>query len=1066
MTDGENKEAVGKMPDGGRRRRSVPARVFLLLAKVAGALVILVTAALLFLDFYLTPDRLGRIVSRYAGDYVEADVDASSIDFSVWSTFPFFYIDVHDATIVSRRLKKLPADVRAKLPAACDTLARFTRFSVSINPWYLLVNKVVLKSIKLDGLQLNMIAVNDSVNNYMIVSPTDNAPLRLPPFTIKEVQLSNPRDIVYFSLPTKALATLSLNGASLTRHRHDKNSYKLMFGGKLDLDVDHSAILSGFPFSFNGDVGLKFNPFRINITDYSINLANVRSSMDMSISMADRNGGVTRLDYRISPFSLLKLFEYLPASWIANLKDIKSNVQLEAQVHLKSPFRFESGTLPDFSIDFVVPDSYLSYTFAGTGTYTAHDLGLRATLDFNGNDPDKSVLRIGEFHLAGEGVQVMVNGIVDNLFTTPGINANIDAHADFSKIASTLKGLRGMTVRGQLACAVNVAFRLDEMARHEFSRISAKGDLLIKGLEFRGKRGDFSIKSSNVSFHFGDRGMNLGGRSMLDGMLAFTSAADTVHIDIPGYSIDTRRLAVSGGTEVKSLAIFAKENVVPPFRIDVAADKASAMSLADSARLHTAHLKIGGELTGLHAHTEHPHLECYLNADRMDYADRFTKGTLAQLETDLDLDMNGYPKADRRYLRNLFSQFGINGKVKASGGTVTNYVYPAMNRLSDINLSFTPDAVSLKRLTVQSQSNRMTVKGKISNLRHALSKCHGRPVRIDLDVQADTLNINQMARTYTNGKKMRQRLVARGLLPTPVKDTVPDLPGGIPPADTVPLIIPKDILADIKLGIKESRYTNLHIFDIGARVLLKEGDLRIDSLYAHTDFGHAYMNLLYSTRNPLDMNMSFDVALQQINVVTFFERFHALLEMMPYMSNLSGFVSANATGSFDIYPDMDMNLASARAMAYVEGDCLKVHRSPLIHRIARMLLIHNNNDIHIKQMKVRASVHDNLLEVYPFLFEFDRYKLGLLGENDFNGNLYYHISVLKSPVPFKFGINIEGDSDDVKLRFGGYRFKENEVMRHTNIVDLKKVNFVKNVKWFLGKFIEKASQSADNPSEP
>ena len=161
-----------------------------------------------------------------------------------------------------------------------------------------------------------------------------------------------------------------------------------------------------------------------------------------------------------------------------------------------------------------------------------------------------------------------------------------------------------------------------------------------------------------------------------------------------------------------------------------------------------------------------------------------------------------------------------------------------------------------------------------------------------------------------------------------------------------------------------------------------------------------------------------------------------------------------------------MNLASARAMAYVEGDCLKVHRSPLIHRIARMLLIHNNNDIHIKQMKVRASVHDNLLEVYPFLFEFDRYKLGLLGENDFNGNLYYHISVLKSPVPFKFGINIEGDSGDVKLRFGGYRFKENEVMRHTNIVDLKKVNFVKNVKWFLGKFIEKASQSADNPSEP
>lgn len=85
-------------------------------------------------------------------------------------------------------------------------------------------------------------------------------------------------------------------------------------------------------------------------------------------------------------------------------------------------------------------------------------------------------------------------------------------------------------------------------------------------------------------------------------------------------------------------------------------------------------------------------------------------------------------------------------------------------------------------------------------------------------------------------------------------------------------------------------------------------------------------------------------------------------------------------------------------------------------------MIRTDKDIHIKDMTVRAAMHDNLLQLYPFDFEFDRYKLHMLGVNNFNGKLYYHIGVEESPLHFPFSINIEGMFHHPRLRFGGPRF--------------------------------------------
>ena len=39
-------------------------------------------------------------------------------------------------------------------------------------------------------------------------------------------------------------------------------------------------------------------------------------------------------------------------------------------------------------------------------------------------------------------------------------------------------------------------------------------------------------------------------------------------------------------------------------------------------------------------------------------------------------------------------------------------------------------------------------------------------------------------------------------------------------------------------------------------------------------------------------------------------------------------------------------------------------------------------------------------------------------------NFDYHISILKSPIPFKLGLNISGNLDDMKFRMGKAKYKD------------------------------------------
>ena len=166
---------------------------------------------------------------------------------------------------------------------------------------------------------------------------------------------------------------------------------------------------------------------------------------------------------------------------------------------------------------------------------------------------------------------------------------------------------------------------------------------------------------------------------------------------------------------------------------------------------------------------------------------------------------------------------------------------------------------------------------------------------------------------------------------------------------------------------------------------------------------------------------------------------------MPALQNFAGIVNADIAVTTDLYRNMDINIPSLRAAISIEGDSLVLLDPDTFKTVSKWLLFKNKKRNMIDHMSVEAVIDRGAIELYPFMFDIDRYRLGVMGHNDLAMNLNYHVSVLKSPIPFKFGINIKGTPEKLKVRLGGAKFKEKMVVERQQIADNTRINLVQQI---------------------
>ena len=115
------------------KRRSTAAQILKASCFTIGSLILLAVIAIAGLSLWLTPQRLTRLVNEEGSKYLNADIQAGTIDYTLWSSFPSLRIHADSLRIVSRSLRALPNDVKKNLPDNSDLLLTTGAIEGSVN---------------------------------------------------------------------------------------------------------------------------------------------------------------------------------------------------------------------------------------------------------------------------------------------------------------------------------------------------------------------------------------------------------------------------------------------------------------------------------------------------------------------------------------------------------------------------------------------------------------------------------------------------------------------------------------------------------------------------------------------------------------------------------------------------------------------------------------------------------------------------------------------------------------------------------------------------------------------
>lgn len=1099
-------------PEGGKNEcpREKEGRTFRKILRIAaillGSLIVLVILLVAGVSLYLSSGRLTDLVNNEAGKYINADIHAKKISYTLWRSFPRLDLRIDSATVISRTLDTLtPAQLRS-LPADAKKLASLKSFSGSINIVDLFLNRYVIHDIRIEGLNVNLVVFNDSVNNYNIAPSSGEKMKRVPFISAELIDIRNQGSIRYFSLPSNTSASIMLSNLVLDRHhgKGEGNLYHLLIEGKINASSAELSILKGFPFNLSGDLLLHFNPFGVRLTDYAINLGELKSRLSMSLGIGD-DPKIESLNYRISDINIMNLLGYIPKEFRPSLQGIKADLPINASARLMSEWSFSSPTFPSLRIDFSTPagslDYEMAYSQSGNSnsrnpkviTFPLEYSPVSGIFFFNGSHPDKSYIEIPEFRVATDGLEVSMSARADNLTTSPEVKANVRVNSDLRRATDILPYPLPAMLSGTANLETDVSFNLESLTREGlekgFYNLNASGHLALGEGRLQMKSAGIDARVSNLEMAFSQSSSSLTSDYIGDPNLGLTLRIGKISGVSPEGSFGIKGLRFSTGSSIRGkVKPDDLQQAGVPADVDLTiADmgfhdardrfgiRLSSTHLADrltsspdpefAKKLLSDGLTLTSESISIHDkqnrfRIHNPSLSFTLAERQGKIAESPAKGSEAPVSLVTPDSAAPAPAAHTPELLNVnlpdalrefMNSFSLTAALKASKIDLMTPGGDPDNHLAEVSLNLDEDYFGISAGSMMLEKTRGRMDGRISNIRNflLLSPSEENPLDIFMDMRIDTVNINSLAHTYA--------LAKGGIDKIPTKSEVR-------PDDSIALLIPRNLKVDLTASAKETIYMNLHLNDLETKIFVRNGTLRIPTLNLSTDFGNASMNVEYDTSDLYNMNFKVGANLDGINITNFFKNFRGLLSMMPEMKNLSGMLSIGMEGRGRVFPDMSLNTPSVVADLDLEGTDLKVHQSKFIRRITRMMLIRSDSDIRIRDIAVHAGIHDNLLQLDPFDFEFDRYKLHVLGINNFNGRLYYHLAVMKSPIPFPFSINIEGMFRDPRLRFGGPRYNAKKGEEVTSrIQEDNNINIVAIMRGFMGAFIKKAAEASVDP---
>ncbi len=1043
------------------------------------ALILLVLGAAVWI---LNPDQLTPLAEKYANEYLDADVSVGRIELTVWKTFPYATVDIADLTIISKSLDKLPVEERAKLPAYSDTLLETGQFHIGLNLLKLSLGEVALQDAMIDSPNLNLVVYSDSVANYLIVPPSNDtvSSVPMPKISINSLEINHCKKIRYFSYIDTLSAELGITAAQFAET--ESGNFQLLFDGNAGLSMPGGLVMDSIPFSIISNLKWSANnPYKVGISDCNIKVIDIPVTVNSTVSV-EKDPVIENLKMNVGPIDVAAVIRYLPEKYKTRFSKLNTDLSIALKLKLVKRYILSGKELPSLDIDIDIPRSFIR-----SGKGSLENLALNAGVRIDGKNMDKSSVSVKNFNVDGKNASLNIKGSASNLISNAHIDATVKGKANIGNIIRILDIPLNFTVEGIMDANTKINIRLRDITKKRYERLDISGDLSLNDFHFVDQKNATTVYSQLAQLKFGTNNSVEKDGKKISGLLMMSISVDTLSAQAQGMDIRLKNGRIGAGA-LGSPSTILDTTKITPIGASVKADNIRITD-PDSAAINIRNFTCNGTIRRFNHESNQAKFNLDINAARASYGDKKTnmniREGLISLQIDPRVRKTGntlsrridslsliYPALSRDSIlilarkgnrkrgnnklqdgevmdmsvdngfKKLLRKWNLSGKIQARRGRLFTPYFPVRNMIRNIDMCFSTDSFIINSARYRAGRSIFDINGGIRNIRSTLMGRNRKPLSVIFNISSDTLDVNQLIKTTFDGMAYTydsETSVNLADLDEAELERITDKSESSDEPVKAP-IIPRNIDIDVNFFSKYGVYADMILHNMEGIILVHDGALHLKDIYAKTDIGSANFNALYMGKDNENIKFGFDMSLKDMKVAKFIDLLPAVDSIMPLLNDMEGIIDADVAATARVDSMMNIIMPSLTAAVKLHGDSLVLLDSETFKTIAKYLRFKNKSRNMIDNMDVEFIIQDSNMELFPFTFDMDRYRLGVMGHNDLDMNLNYHISVLKSPIPFKFGLNITGNADKMKFRLGGAKFKENHMSQVIHIVDTTRIN--------------------------
>ncbi len=950
-------------------------------------LLVLLVAIAFVINFIVTPKKLTPVVLDAANQTLNAHLDMESVELTFFSTFPQFGLKVKNGSLVSKALNDSSW-------CKTDSLLSFKECVLTVNPIaYLTENRIVVHNLSLEEVAVYAYRNKTGKANWEVTRasvdtiPADTASTDFnSEIDIRNIELKHAnlvfddRNTDIYSRIDDANLKLRLSltkGISTLGLKFDNKNILFWQQGELLVNKIATSLRTDIMVDRQTAVWkLKDTELDVNGIRLDVNGAFRRDTVAKTIGMD--------LEYGLHAPSMETVLRMIPKSYV---KDSKVSAKGEVTVSGRVRGVYGDKKLPAVSLKIGIKEASAQYKGLpyGIDEVTAD---FDAYVDLMRHQP--SYLNLKIFHFKGAHTEVLADAKVDDLLDDPLITFHTKSTVDLDALAKTFPLQESVTITGKLDADMGMKCRLSALKKQDIGRMKLGGKLELKDFELKDTAKDFDFLG-NATFRFRDN--------------------ETLQAQMDVRKLVLRSRFLSSDIE-RLVANVSSTNPQDTNRIvslqcDMEVSKLRA-SMGDSIKLYSARAKAQAALGPQEVDVTKPAIDFSLRADSLFFSAAGTRMAMnvagIKMKADKLNDSLWMPKGIVGFNRLRFRtpEFGLPIRMSKTAVTVDG------------------PKITLKNASVRIGRSNMTATGDMMGVYRAMTK--GEKLTAHLSLTSDLIDCNQLINSLSFPEDTTEVLT----------DSVP--------SEMKLFVIPRNIDFELQTDLKKVVFEKMLFENVHGAVDIKNQAIHLEDLSMRALDADMKAVMVYKAGSPRGGYAGFDFKIRNINIAKLVDFVPALDTIVPMLRSFKGRVMFDVAADARLDSAMNIRIPTLRSAIHIKGDSLVLMDGETFAEISKMLMFKNKKENVFDSISVNVTVHDGNVTVYPFLVEIDRYKAAVGGEQGLDMNFNYHISILKSPLPFKAGVNISGNLDKMKFRIGKAKYKDAVTPAAVHRVDSTRMN--------------------------